>query len=76
MQKITKEVERIKVTGQDKPTVRELIVYQEFIVDRDEDGVSHIPGYQFIQTMLREPVNKISATQFEIVATGELLTKV
>ncbi|MGN1057193.1 MAG: hypothetical protein ACI4QS_10830 [Comamonas sp.] len=74
--KIIKEIDRIKVTGIDKPTVRQLIVYQEIVVDRDEDGVSHIPGYTFIKTMMGDPVNQISDTQFQIVPTGEILTKV
>lgn len=74
--KITKEIDRIKVTGIDKPTVRQLIVYQEFVVDRDEDGESLIPGYVSIKTMLGEPVNQISETQFQIVPTDEVLTKV
>lgn len=74
--KIIKEVDRIKVTGIDKPTIRELIVYQEFIVDHDEDGESHTPGFKSIETLLRQKVNMISETQFEIVSTGEILTRV
>lgn len=74
--KITKEVSRIKVTGIDKPTVRELVVYQEFIVDHDEGGESLTPGFQYLETMLHQKVNMISDTQFEIISTGEILTRV
>lgn len=71
-----KEIARIRTTGQIDPNVQVLICYQEFITSSDEDGVSLIPGYMYWENMLRQKVNQISEKQFEVPATGEILTKI
>jgi len=71
-----KEIDRFQVTGEKDPNVQYLILYQEYIVTNDEDGRSVIPGFQYIENMLGQKVNMISDTQFEVPATGEVLTRV
>jgi hypothetical protein len=71
-----KEIERVSATGQKDPNVQVLVCYQEYIVSSDEDGVSMIPRFKYWETMLRQKVNQISDTQFEVPATGEILTRI
>jgi len=71
-----KEIARVRTTGKIDPNVQVLICYQEFIHTRDEDGDYLIPGFKYWENMLRQKVNEISETQFEVPATGEILTRI
>lgn len=73
--KIIKEIERFKALS-DSGEIFTIVVTQEFIIAEEFQSSPHvIPGLKSAQTTNGHFLNHKNDNQFEIVATGEILTK-
>lgn len=73
---MVKEVERIYVTDSHGSKLQ-VICYQEFHVHPLLDGTQDVtPGLKYYEDMNRNKVNKLSDKEFQVVRTGERLTRI
>ncbi len=74
--KIIKEIERFNASS-NSGEIFTIVVTQEFIIAEEFQSPPHeIPGYKTAKTTNGHILNYKNDSQFEIVATGEILTKV
>ncbi len=73
--KIIKEIERFKASS-DSGEIFTIVVTQEFIITEAFQSPPHeIPGLKSAKTTNGNFLNYKNDNQFEIVASGEILTK-
>lgn len=71
-----KEVERIHVIDAHGSKLQ-IICYQEFHTEQLLDGSRTVsPGLKYYEDMNRNKVNKLSDKEFQVVRTGERLTRI
>jgi len=71
-----KEIERFQAVS-DSGNKYTVLIYQKFIdASTAEDPNKYIPGIKSARTLDGQPLNRIDDKSFEIVETGEIITRI